>query len=596
MSIKDLSEQDFSWLKKKASNMRQMHEDRFMREIQPELMGALYRGYKSTEYKMLTDRKDLEQLKRHVLTYSRIFTACNTIIPNLQYQMPRVLAIPEHGTDPESAATMTAYLNNFHRVSKQKKENQQAVINSFFLGISWKKIGFNHGQPDQVTGSRLQNYIKPGLFNTFESPVNVYLDDKGTYNSFKAIVHSVPRSLEDLYTFNYDAEVIDRIKEEYEKKNGSKYDARDVKFDLNEMIIEGKDGCYMMVYVEQHSKEPLYFDKMDIECVGDVWKPLVFTNEPDSMYPTSHLGVASRVQTWIDEVASKYIEMIGRSRRGHIINQNLLAPGQTKEGFLKNLIGGVLWTSRPATSGDVQEVVSSPIQADYGAVLAMLQQNVGEILGSDAQQISGDSNNKTLGQDKIAAIGTQLRESGILDKVGDWINDQCYTEGNLAQKYDSSSFKLFVEPTDFQDQEVAQGMNPTQLEFGTPNQPLPMNYMMQDCKFKYQINVYEAVKPDKKALAAEYDQFMLQYSNPMVQGALMKNDVLPRLDLVAEERAGLFEYMDGKRFLQKLTSMQKTSLQMQQIMMNGGQQQAQAPSPASQPKQSSSPTLQAAGV
>lgn len=580
--------------------MRTMHEERFMSESNPELMGALYRGYKSTEYKrLLQSTNQQEQIKNHVLAYSRIFTACNTILPNLHYQCPRVLAIPENGTDPESAATMTARINQFNRVSKQKAENQRAVINSYFLGISWKKMGFNPGNsptprmnPEHlISGSKIANTLPPGPFNTFESPVNVFIDDKGSFRQFKSICHRVPRSLSDLYEFGgYEPEQMEKLLKNYEKKFGSKYDDRDVMFNLNELMIEGRDGVYVLSYADEFD-EPLAFNQLEVNSVADVWKPLVFTNDPDSMYPTAHMGVASRVQVWIDEISSKYIENLGRSRAGYYINQNLLAPGQTKESFLKNMIGGAFWGTRQATQGDIMELKSSPIQGDYMNALGLLAQNVDQILGSDSQRISGMSENDTATQDKIAAAGTEIREAGMLDRVRDWLNDQTYTLGDIIQRYDNSVSELNVNPEDFYDEDIRRNQVPTQLEFGTDSQPFPLSYLLESSRFKYEINVYEAVKPDKKALAAEYDDLLVLYASPVVQQALIQSGVRPRLDLVAMERANQFEYINGKRFLEKLDPLQQAAAQTQMMLQTAGGGQAINPAtPGSRPKESNSPS------
>lgn len=215
MSVKDLSRGDFEWLRKYVYDDVRCHEEEFLREANPDLMHALYRGYKDPQYKQ--NLRDPQKLRNHIVTYSKIFVATNTIIPNLMYQMPRYLAVPEHGTGPNKAASMTSALNYYNKVLKQKVENQQAVLNAWFLGLAWKKVGYyvpeapkeetpetegvEVGEPQGIGlqfGQVQRSYKKESPFNSFESPINVMIDHKGTLTNFKIITNRLVRSLQDL--------------------------------------------------------------------------------------------------------------------------------------------------------------------------------------------------------------------------------------------------------------------------------------------------------------------------------------------------------------------------------------------------------------
>jgi hypothetical protein len=600
MSVKDLSQGDFAYWQKYGHADRNCHQEEFLQEANPDLMHALYRGYKSEEYKKCL--KDPAKLRDHIVTYSKIFTACNTILPNLMYQMPRFLAVPEGETDPLNAATMTSALNHYHRVLKQKQENQQAVLNSWFFGLSWKKVGYYtpsepRVQSPETEGAKVgqpadiplqfqevqSSFRDEGLFNSFESPMNVWIDHKGTLTNYKTITHALPRTLQDLYEYGmYDPEMIQQMVAEYEDRNGSRFDARDVKFNIRERMIEQRNGIWILVYADEFNK-PLMYEKMTFDKIP--WYPLALTNEPNVRYPVAHMGVASRPQRWIDEIASRYVEMIGKTRSQHFINEDILAKGQSKEGFLKNLIGGIYWGKRPAMNGDIVEIKSSQITPDIQTIIKMLDEQVTGILGADSQRVEGRSTNDTLGQDKLAAIGTEIRESGMLDKVRDWMIAQGECEIDVLKKHGGAELKLQMTSQDFHTQEAAQqtlgGDKKRMLEFRTQNQPLPMSAFTQNDDYSLLINVYEAVKPDKKELAREYDEFMGTYSNPMVLDALLQNDVQPDLGLVAEERAKLFEYLDSTRFMKKLTIEQKTALQVQKMVMQSGIPQSGPPKPPS---------------
>jgi hypothetical protein len=605
MSVKDLSQGDFQHWKKYGDSDRRCHEEEFLQEANPDLMHALYRGYKSQEYKK--DLNDPAKLRNHIVTYSKIFTACNTILPNLMYQMPRFLAVPEGETDPLNAATMTAALNHYHRVLKQKQENQQAVLNSWFFGLSWKKVGYYTpsepmNQTPETEGSKVgqpsdvplqfqevqSSFRDEGLFNSFESPMNVWLDHKGTLTNYKTITHALSRTLQDLYEYGmYDPEMMQQMVAEYEAKSGSRFDSRDVKFNIRERMIEQRNGIWVLVYAEEFNK-PLLYEKMTFDKIP--WYPLALTNEPNVRYPVAHMGVASRPQRWIDEIASRYVEMIGKTRSQHFINEDILAKGQSKEGFLKNLIGGIYWGKRPAMNGDIVEIKSSQITPDIQTIIKMLDEQVTGILGADSQRVEGRSTNDTLGQDKLAAIGTEIRESGMLDKVRDWLIAQGECEIGVLKKHGGAELKLQMTAQDFHTQEGAKqtlgGDKKRMLEFRTQNQPLPMSAFTQEDDYSLLINVYEAVKPDKKELAREYDEFMTAYASPIIQSALLNLNKRVNLGMVAEERAKLFEYLDPSRFIEELTIEQKTAIQVQQMVMGQGMDQGAAPKMPKRPNES----------
>ena len=604
MSVKDLSQGDFTYWKNYNQKDIRCHEEEFIREIQPELMHSLYRGYKDKNYK--ADLLDPTKLRNHILVVSKIFTAVNTIIPNLMYQMPRVLCTPEQNCDPLAAAAMTATLNKYNRLTKQKLENQKAVLSTYFSGLSWKKTGYHYPvlpskadpesilspeemqQTQQVNEQNFEAVLlsgeiqeaikKEAPFNSYESPLNVLIDHKGTLRNKRVLTHRLTRSLQDIYDYGkYDPEMVKQMVAEYEGKFGSRFDAREVNFTLNEKIISQRNGFWILVFADEFDK-PLYYEKTDLDDFN--FTPLEFCNEPDIRYPTSHISVASRSQQWIDEIASRYVEMIGRARRQHYVNQEILAPGQ-KESFMKNLIGGLIFGKRPATQGDIMEINSSQIIPDIQMIMQMLQNGVMETLGADSQRVTGQSKNKTLGQDQIAAMGTEVRESGMLDKTHDWLVEQNEKMVKILRKHSGAQLDINIMQNDFQDPNIAKQIMGQQKQipysFRTEQQPMPLSYFTQDQDMGVTLNVYEAVKPDKKALAAEYDEFVIGYSNPIVQNALLENGKRVRIDLVVEERARLFEYLDASRFIEDLDSMQMAAIQTKQMLMNGGMPKPPAP-------------------
>ena len=603
--LEDLDQNSFEYFKRYNSQMISTHESEFMACINPDLMRAHYRTFKEKNYKDQLSNWEDEEFKEHVLILTRIFGTVNTVLPNLYYQNPRILAIPELESTPESAAILTSAMNYYMRVLKQKEENQNCVMNSVFFGIAWKKIGYqtmsipmdetpetamtpeellrDKSEPGQAidnleSGGNFQYVRKETLFNRSESPLNVLIDHNGTWRDFKVITHRVKRSLHDLSMFaGYDKTIVEEIRQKYRYNKGSRFDDRDIILDLNEMTIEQRNGMWVMCYVDQHEK-PLRYDKALVQDEFP-WKPLVLTNEPDVRYPISHLRVASNGQLWVDNLATLIIDIISRQRNQLIINEKALMPGQL-QAIQKNKTQGIIRANQPVNAGVFANLASTPLGSDVLSVLAILQQNVTEVIGSDAQTVSGKSINETLGQDKIALMGTQMREAGSLDRVRDWLIDQKQLEGKILQKFSAGEMKLRVEPSDFDNPEAANITAPKVYEFMTPNNPMPLSNTIKG-SFNYNINIYEAIKLDKTVMAKEMDTMIAIAATTDMDEVMMARGMRLRIDKLWEQRVKMFEYLDIDNFVEKLTPQQVATarvakiLQERQGLLPGAEQRMQ---------------------
>lgn len=582
MSVKDLSQADFKFWQSYLQKDRTCHEREFLMACDPQLLRCFYRGYRTKDYmdQMLKGNMDTERRRKDTLTLTRIFTSTNTILPNLYYENPRIIAIGEYGQSPIPAALLSSALNYYMVKLKQKEENQNAVMNAYFFGIGWKKIGYkvNYMNPAGQEANYEQGLFpaipyEETLVNTSESPENVLIDHKGTWRNFRVITHRIKRSLfdiENMYGQSEDAqEAIEDFRARAERAAGSNYESRDHEEFLNEQMIEMRDGIYKLVSIDGIQK-PVAFERI-AACGKWPWDPLVFTNEPDARYPISHMRIGSQVQERIDNIASLQYEIIARMRNQIGIDENSLAKGQ-KEALERNKLGGIVLFNRPLTAGNFGNISSTPVTADLTNLLQIAQNNLTEVMGANEQLVTGQSKNKTLGQDQMAQLGTQIREGGNLDRVREWLISQKRKEGALLQKYSSASLKLKITPQDFADAKMGQKYKPFVVPFMTEANPNPLNKYLgeDDTMYDYTLNVYEAVKPDKKVLAQEYDEFIATYSNPLVDNALLERGYRARLDLVARKRAETFEYIDGEAFLEQLDPMQQAAIQTTRMLQQGG--------------------------
>ena len=253
------------------------------------------------------------------------------------------------------------------------------------------------------------------------------------------------------------------------------------------------------------------------------------------------------------------------------MNEKILAPGQ-KKAIEANKINGIAWTNKSFSAADVQQLNSSSVSNDLPYLIAALQQNSTEILGTDEQTIAGKSKNDTLGQDKLANIGTQIRESGMLDKVRDWMIKQANIEGRLIKQYSNAELHLQITGKDYSDKLSGRLQEDKWVSFMTPENPLGLKHYLNG-EFDYDLNIYEALKPDKDNLRKQYLEAITVGSNPIVQDSLLQNNKKLRIDLLFESALKNFENIgDYEIFLETLDSMQVAAIQASKVLMqNGGQ-------------------------
>lgn len=595
--LTDLSALDFAFYVSYSKKMRTCWEREFAEQIDPALMRQFYRGKNKKQVESGHLYNQNLNSREHFLTMSRIFQSTNTILPNLYYQNPKIMALPIRRADPNSAALMTSALNHYQKANFQKEENQEAVMNAWFFGMGWKKLGYRtqfapkSQDPESILGQssgfmngvksilgitpdnneskpRLEMVDYEGLFNSSESPMNVMIDHKSDLRNCKVILHRIPRTLYELKNFgNYDEGILEEIFQKMSYKSGSRLEDREIDLMLNEMHIQQRNGVWILSWVDEHEKA-LRYDKSTFEGHGLGFEPLVFTNEPGVRYPISHMKVASQIQENLDYLVTLLIRKIDGMRNTLLMNEKILAPGQ-KRAIENNKINGIAWTNKSFSAADVQQLNSSSVSSDLPYLIQQLQQNTTEILGDTGQSVAGKSNNKTLGQDELAEAGAQIRASGMLDKVRDWMIRQARIEGQLLKQYSNSELHLQITGKDYVDRMTGQAMEDKWVEFMTLNNPLGLKHSLQG-EFDYDLNVYEAIKPDKKVLQAEYMESLKLFSDPLVENAMLSRGKRIKLDVIAEKIGENFEYINTDEFIEELDSRQVAAIQASKVIMENG--------------------------
>lgn len=611
MALKDLTAGDFNWLQQKAHAMLAVHEKEFVKQIDPKLMRCMYRGRTKYEDRDNEVYGREQQDDKHLTALITIFQSENTIIPTLYPANPTPIVKPGRGSDGNSAALMTAIIKHYMRLNNAKVENQEAVLNSRFFGLGWKKLGWQSVYETVAEGpediddepkgflDKAKQFMQgmlgggPGmkpdhleyretaqipyfemLFNVSESPMNVALDDKSDFLNRKAILHSLPRTLYDLQNSgDYDdpegAAVLEELQEQLRNKMCSRFDSRNTELHLRELHIQQRNGIWIATWVDEMSK-CLKYRKSDFKGKGFLFEPLSLTFEPGCRYPTSHIKVASQLQTKLDDLTSKFVEIAARSVNLTVVNPKAFQYG-SESVLEKNLIRGILKTKNGAiTPGDIQSFASSSGGQDLPQLIEVLQRKIGEILGADQQLVSGDSKNDTLGQDELARTGTKLREGGMKDRVRDWMISQLQKESVLIKQYSNSELHVKITGKDYADPMTGEKMEDRWASFMTPENPLGARHYLQG-EFEHEFNMDDVARPAKETIREAMMTYLKLDADPAAQDANLQAGFRVRRDKINLEIMKTYDnVVNPEEFIERLDSKQVAAIQTQKVLMQSG--------------------------
>lgn len=599
MGIENLSQQDFSFYRAYADKMVACHEREFLEEINPEIIRALYRGNKNKDNRF--SRFTQVTGKDHQITLNTLFSSSNTRLPNLYFQNPNPIITPIKDSTPESAAILTSLIKHYMKENSAKRENQEAVLNADWFGLGWKKQGYRvsmglspdlEGEPESQGnqgGEKPFNFMdvlfqkeepdalqyKPrvdfveeeGLFNSSESPLNVMVDHKSDLLNSKAILHRLPRTLYEIMNFgSYDQESLDEIYQKYRHVRGTRMESRDIDLTLMELHVRQRNGIWILTWIDEFHK-PLQYEKSTWQGKGFQFTPLSFTNEPGVRYPVSNMKIGAENQKNLDKMASTWYEHVSRARNILFVNEHDLAKGQL-EAITENRIQMIVVTNKAVNAGTFAHASSPAIQSDIIQLINLMKQNLIEVIGSDSQAVSGQSVNKTLGQDELARTGTKVRESGAQDKVRDWMIEQIEKEAKLLQQYSNAELRITINPEDFADVSMRDGVQERQMQFMTPENPIGAKSVIQG-EFKYDVNIEEAIRPDNEAIRREIERIIATYSNPLIKSEVNNDGFVLSVSGLFKKWLSTFEVLGNPdKFLPQIDPSQLAAMQVKELLMN----------------------------
>lgn len=506
-----MTQADFEYFKKYGLRMQSKHEKDYAQVLNSKRILKYYEGVRSIDTERLL-QDEAETPSR--INLNKFFPATNTVVHEFYPANPLFIVTPKQQRNKEAeikAKVLASALNYYFDEKRAKHENQNAIIDAWFFGYGVMKQGWiaNFKAPDNAqsvnqqqqpaqagsligtiaektkaffTGRQSEKSFagdsadktdeldyESGPFFLSVSPLDIYLDDKKPFSQGKVLTHRLTKTLAQiksspLYKGYATQEFVDNFT--------SKSDDRDIEMNLYEMWIYQKDGIYIFTYVDGWPK-PLRWEKW-----GSIEEEIPFSllrlnDEPLVTYPVSNLQVAMRVQREIDYIMSMWFENLSKFRSMTYINGKLFSnPSQARLTLEMNPIGALLIGDRPATSGDLMNLASTPMPNDAFGMLSVLQTNLQEILTVTGAKMSGQSELDTATQEKIAEMGNQTRTAGMKDKIKEFIIDQARKLTQQIQQFDTVPKILKVTGINLQDPETQQYISDEWVKFGNGEKDL----------------------------------------------------------------------------------------------------------------------------
>ena len=616
--LKDLTQGDFQYLTEYNRDMLACHEKEFVRQINPSLMRCMYRGKTKYEEYEREQYGEIQDDDAHLTALITIFQSENTIATTLYPHNPTPIIRPGRGSDADSAALMTAIIKHYMKMNRAKQQNQEAILNSRFFGLGWKKLtwravyaslveepettgagkqglmakvmdmakGFLGGgsqmKPDYLESKERPDFADyETLINDSESPMNIALDHKADLLNTKVILHSLPRTLHDLensgdYEDEEGTKQLEELFEHMRNKGGSRFDSRKTELHLRESHFQQRNGIWVLRYVDEWNK-PLKYFQSDFQGKGFLFEPLSLTFEPGVRYPTSHVHVASQVQKKADALTSLFVELVARSVNLVVVNEEAFNKG-VGPSFEKNLVRGILRHKGPIPPQSIQSFQSGSVSSDLPQLIGLLQKKISEVLGADEQLVLGKSENDTLGQDELARTGTNARTEGQRDRIKDWLIRQLEKESVLIKQYSNSELHVMVTGKDYSDPLTGEKVEDKWHSFmvaGDPDKgikpnPLGAKHYLQG-EFEHDFNMEDAKRPDKKSIREALTMVLELDSNPAVQESNLEGGFRIRRDKVVKDIMGTMDnVINPDEYIEKLDSEQMAAIQVKRLLMQSG--------------------------
>lgn len=365
-----------------------------------------------------------------------LFISISTIMPNLFFQLPRIIIKAKRRELDFSAAVLNA-LANIYFTDDIRRENQLAILDAFMAyGYGVVKNGYNtktehkSNKPSIFTGETkadgTENMEGDVEFLKFEKPIilrqspsKTYLDKTQPFGKGNRVTFEYDRTLKEIVDsklYNLSQNFIDHFKARSTNPN---------ELDVDLKLFEHwrmKDGfAHKLVYIEEWD-EPLtkglqktVYDEIPISY-------LRFNDMGDLIYTVSHGRLATDAQKELNYLNELWKAHIDNIRNQHLINMDALSESGQRT-LRENQIGGVVETSRPITPGDATPLVSQTMDPNLFNNIANTRGYLNLLL-STAGPKGGEPSEKLATSERQKALGDALRSAGLQDSIRVFVSNE----------------------------------------------------------------------------------------------------------------------------------------------------------------------------
>ena len=441
----NVSKTDFDHFKYELEKDKSYKEEQYDERIDPDLILSYYEGSR----KVKPDSNEYSDNELERISLNKIFPSTQTLISTLYPANPSFTCKGKRqGQDEYSALIAGGALNYYFKEMNALYENQLAILNAWLFGFGCIKQGwrtvFKRPEPTKIdTDSNnkglLDNALQfmgigqepdsnieeqnPEEFVYSSEPFlycvpnkDIIFDRTQPFNKGKRITQILRRNLYQVKScglYETDEDFIARFK--------NRKDDREVPLTLYEMYISHKNGNYLLVMCEGWD-QPLRFQKYGYMAEGTPFQLLRLNIDPVTTYPVAHMKAAQRIHRELDYILSLQLMHIRKHRSIDLFHKDSLDTTAINA-LRNNEIGGYGFTKQPPATVH-SHIGSNTIPPDLFNMQQILMSNLQEILTITGARLTGESENDTATQEKIADYGNQLRSATMQDQVLDFIKRQ----------------------------------------------------------------------------------------------------------------------------------------------------------------------------
>ncbi len=524
-----MTRSDFDYLRKKIYADKSYHEEQFLRRINPDMIDKYYESDPTAAWEETTPQYAPDRM-----TLNKLYPATMTFLGQVTPRNPKFVCTTTDDKRELDTKITEGALNHYFKEMKAVRKDTLAILASWFYGFGVTKQGWrvergtdpakiDETEPPEgsivgkiagiFTGSPKveekddNDYIlSEGPFLDYVSCKDVYFDKDASIFDIKYFTQHVKKNLQELQESG-----IYTLDEDFYRRFRKGKDLREVKMDLYEQWNWQKDGMYVFVMADGYD-EPLRYDKIPYASEGFPFKTLRFNLQPDKTYMMPSMKIAQRQQKLYDYILTLQKETIEKFQDVTIWDSEAF-DAQDRERIKKNEIGTNVFTKQgKQPMATCYKPQSTVIPKDLFAIQNLMDQNMREIFS--VVGAVGGQNFDTATQEKIGAMGNQIRSMGFAMNVRDFIYEQGMKLKQDLKQFGTMTGTVKISGVNIKDPSNGQYLQDQIVEFGTINSPKMLKDIIpQDIDMD--VDLSEGLNQDKAIIRKQMMEFVSTVIMPL---------------------------------------------------------------------------------